>query len=101
MRYINGDGFYIALLELLPLKTLLYSTTLSYTRSIIFSRVFIFPSSHSIKERPLGALSNIINTKLIVPTHRPKVKSHKHAQNTSFLRVYTSEYTFEAAYYLQ
>jgi len=61
MRYINGDGFYIALLEPSPLETLLYSTALSYTRSIIFSKVFIFPSSYGIRERPLGALLNIIN----------------------------------------
>jgi hypothetical protein len=63
MRYINSDGFYIASLEPLPLETLLYSTTLSYTKSIIFSRVPIFPSSYSIRERPLGALPNIINIK--------------------------------------
>ena len=61
MRHINSDGFYIALLELLPLETPLYSTTLSYTKSIIFSKVPIFPSSYSIRERPLGALPNIIN----------------------------------------
>jgi hypothetical protein len=61
MRYINSDGFYIASLEPSPLETLLYSTTLSYTKSIIFSRVPIFPSSYSIRERPLGALPNIIN----------------------------------------
>ena len=63
MRYINGDGFYIALLELSPLKTLLYSITLFYTKSIVFFRVIMFPSSHSIKERPLGVLPNIINIK--------------------------------------
>ena len=61
MRYINGDGFYIAWLEPSPLETPLYSTTLSYTKSIIFSRVIIFPSSYSIRERPLGALPNITN----------------------------------------
>ena len=61
MRYIDSDGFYIASLEPLPLETPLYSTTLSYTKSIIFSRVPIFPSSYSIRERPLGALPNIIN----------------------------------------
>ena len=61
MRYINSDSSYIALLEPPPLETLLYSTALSYTKSIIFSRVIIFPSSHSIRERPLGALPNIIN----------------------------------------
>jgi len=63
MRYINGDGFYIALLELSPLETLLYSTTLSYIKSIIFSRVFIFPSSYSVRKRPLRALPDIINIK--------------------------------------
>jgi len=61
MRYINGDGSYIASLELSPLETLLYSTTLSYTKSIVFSRVATFPSSYSVRERPLGALPNIIN----------------------------------------
>jgi hypothetical protein len=61
MRHINGDNFYIALLKLLPLKTLLYSTALSYVKSIIFFKVLIFPSSYSIKERLLGALPNIIN----------------------------------------
>ena len=63
MRYINSDGFYIALLEPLPLETLLNSTTLSYTKSIVFSRVPMFPSGYSVKERPLGALPNIINIK--------------------------------------
>ena len=61
MQYINSDGFYIALLELLPLKTLLYFTTLFYVKSIIFFKVFIFPSGYSIRERPLRALPNIIN----------------------------------------
>ena len=61
MRYINGDGFYIALLELLPLETLLYSTALSYIKSIIFFRVIIFPFNYSVRERLLGALSNITN----------------------------------------
>ena len=61
MRYINGDSFYIALLKLSPLKTLLYFTTLSYTKSIIFFKVFIFPFSYNIRERPLKALFNIIN----------------------------------------
>ena len=61
MQYINGDSFYIALLELSPLKTLLYSTTLSHAKSIVFSRVLIFPSSYNIRERPLGVLPNIIN----------------------------------------
>ena len=61
MRHINGDGFYIALLKLSPLKTLLYSTTLSHIKSIVFSKVIIFPSSYSIREKPLKALPNIIN----------------------------------------
>ena len=61
MRYINGDGFYIALLELLPLETLLYSTVLSYIKSIVFFKVFMFPSGYSVKEKPLGALPDIIN----------------------------------------
>jgi len=63
MRYINSDSSYIALLEPPPLETPLYSTTLSYTKSIVFSRVFTFPSSYSVRERPLGALPNIINIK--------------------------------------
>jgi len=63
MRHINSDGFYIASLEPLPLKTPLYFTALSYTKSIIFSKVFIFPSGYSVRERPLGALLNIINIK--------------------------------------
>ena len=63
MRHINGNSFWIALLKLSLLKTLLYSTTLSYIKSIIFFRVLIFPFSYSIKERPLGALPNIINIK--------------------------------------
>jgi len=61
MRYINSNGFYIALLEPSPLETPLYSTTLSYTKSIVFSRVPIFPSGYSVRERPLGALPNITN----------------------------------------
>ena len=61
MRHINGDSFYIALLELLPLETLLYSTTLSHVKSIIFFRVLMFPSGHSVRERLLGALPDIIN----------------------------------------
>ena len=61
MQYINGDGFYIALLKLLFLETLLYFTALSYIKSIVFFRVFIFPFSYNIKERSLGALPNIIN----------------------------------------
>jgi hypothetical protein len=61
MRHINGDGFYIASLEPSPLETLLYSTALSYTKSIVFSRVPMFPFGYSIRERPLGALPNIIN----------------------------------------
>ena len=63
MRYINSDSFYIALLELLPLETLLYFTALSYAKSIIFFKVLMFPSGYSIRERPLGALFNIINIK--------------------------------------
>jgi len=63
MQYINSDGFYIALLKPLPLETLLYFTALSYTKSIVFSRVFMFPSGYSVKERPLEALPNIINIK--------------------------------------
>jgi hypothetical protein len=63
MRQINSNGFCIALLTLWPLETLLYSTTLSHTKSIVFSRVPIFPSSYSIRERPLGALPDIINIK--------------------------------------
>ena len=63
MQHINGDSFCIALLELLPLETLLYSTTLSYTKSIIFFRVFMFPSGYNIKKRPLKALPDIINIK--------------------------------------
>ena len=63
MQHINGNGFYIALLKLSPLETLLYSTALSYVKSIIFSKVLIFPSSYNIRERPLGALPNIINIK--------------------------------------
>jgi hypothetical protein len=61
MWYINSDSSYIASLGLLPLETILYSTTLSYTKSIIFSRVIILPSSYSVREIPLGALPNIIN----------------------------------------
>ena len=63
MWHINSDGFYIALLKLLLLETLLYSTALFHIKSIIFFRVLIFPSSYSVKERPLGALPNIINIK--------------------------------------
>ena len=63
MRYINGDSFYIALLELLFLKTPLYSTTLFYIKSIVFFKKFIFPFSYSIKERLLRALPDIINIK--------------------------------------
>ena len=63
MQYINGNGFCIALLELSLLETPLYSTTLSYVKSIIFFRVLIFPSGYSIRERPLGALPDIINIK--------------------------------------
>ena len=63
MRHINGDSFYIALLELSPLETLLYFTALSHAKSIVFFRVLMFPSSYNIRERPLGALSDIINIK--------------------------------------
>jgi hypothetical protein len=63
MQQINSNSFCIASLELLPLETLLYSTALSYTKSIVFFRVPMFPSSHNIRERPLGALPNIINIK--------------------------------------
>jgi hypothetical protein len=63
MRQINSNGFCIASLELLPLETPLYFTALSYVKSIIFSRVPMFPSGHNIKERPLGALPDIINIK--------------------------------------
>jgi hypothetical protein len=45
------------------LEILLYSTALSYAKSIVFFRVPIFPSSYNIRERPLGALPDIINIK--------------------------------------
>jgi hypothetical protein len=45
------------------LETLLYFTALSYAKSIVFFRVPMFPSSHSVKERPLEALPDIINIK--------------------------------------
>ena len=61
MRNINSNGSYIASLEPSPLETPLYSTALSYTKSIVFSRVIILPSSHGVRERPLGALPNITN----------------------------------------
>ena len=63
MRYINGNSFYIVLLKLLPLETLLYSTALFYVKSIVFFKVLIFPFSYSIRERPLRALPDIINIK--------------------------------------
>jgi hypothetical protein len=63
MQQINSDSFYIVLLELLPLETPLYSTALSYVKSIVFFKVPIFPSSYSVRERPLGALPDIINIK--------------------------------------
>ena len=63
MRYIDSNSFYIALLEPSPLETLLYFTALSYAKSIVFFKVPIFPSSYSVRERPLGALPNIINIK--------------------------------------
>ena len=61
MQHINGDSFCIAWLESLPLEILLYSTVLFYAKSIVFSRVFMFPSGYSVKERPLGALPDITN----------------------------------------
>ena len=61
MRHINSNSFCIALLELLLLETLLYFTVLSHIKSIVFFRVLMFPFGHRIKERPLGALPNIIN----------------------------------------
>jgi len=63
MRYIDSNGSYIASLEPPPLETLLYSTALFYTKSIVFSKVVIPPFNYSVKERPLGALLNIINIK--------------------------------------
>jgi hypothetical protein len=63
MQQINNNSFYIASLELSPLETLLYFTALFYAKSIVFSRVPIFPSSYSVRERPLGALPDIINIK--------------------------------------
>jgi hypothetical protein len=63
MWQINSDSFCIALLELSLLETLLYSTALSHVKSIIFFRVPIFPSSYSVRERPLRALPDIINIK--------------------------------------
>jgi len=49
------------LLGLSPLETILYSTALSYAKSIVFYRVVMLPSNYSIRERPLGALPDIIN----------------------------------------
>ena len=43
------------------METILYSITLSHIKSIVFYRVVMLPSSHSIKEIPLGALPNITN----------------------------------------
>jgi hypothetical protein len=63
MRQINSNGFCIVLLELSPLETLLYFTALSYAKSIVFSKVPIFPSGYNVRERPLGALPDIINIK--------------------------------------
>ena len=63
MRYIDSNSFYIALLEPSPLETLLYFTALSHAKSIVFFRVPMFPSSYSIRERPLEALSDITNIK--------------------------------------
>ena len=45
----------------MPLETVLYFTALSYAKSIIFFKIPIFPSSYSVRERPLGALPDIIN----------------------------------------
>jgi hypothetical protein len=45
------------------LETLLYFTALSHAKSIVFFRVPIFPSGYNIRERPLGALPDIINIK--------------------------------------
>jgi hypothetical protein len=61
MQQINGNGFCIALLELSSLEILLYFTALSHAKSIVFSRVPMFPSGHNVRERPLGALPDIIN----------------------------------------
>ena len=63
MQHIDSNGFCIAWLESSPLEILLYSTALSYAKSIVFSRVFMFPSGHSVRERPLGALPDITNIK--------------------------------------
>ena len=63
MRHINSNNFYIVLLKPSLLETLLYSTALFHAKSIIFSKVPIFPSSHSIRERLLGALPDITNIK--------------------------------------
>ena len=63
MRHINSNSFCIALLKLLPLETLLYSTALSHIKSIVFFRVFMFPFSYNIRERLLRALPDIINIK--------------------------------------
>jgi hypothetical protein len=63
MRQINNNGFCIASLKLSPLEILLYFTALSYAKSIVFFKVPMFPSSHSVRERPLGALPDIINIK--------------------------------------
>ena len=50
-----------SLIRTITFRNLLYSTTLSYIKSIVFFKVIIFPSSHNIRERPLGVLFNIIN----------------------------------------
>jgi len=63
MRHINSNSFCIASLEPPPLETLLYFTALFYTKSIIFFKITISPFSHSVKERLLRALFNIINIK--------------------------------------
>jgi hypothetical protein len=61
MQQINSNSFCIALLELSLLETPLYSTALSHAKSIVFFKVPIFPSGHSVRERPLRALPDIIN----------------------------------------
>jgi hypothetical protein len=52
-----------SLIRTITFRNLLYSTTLFYIKSIVLFKVIIFPSSHNIRERPLGALFNIINIK--------------------------------------
>ena len=52
-----------SLIKTITFRNLLYSTTLFYIKSIVFFKVIIFPFSYNIRERPLGALFNIINIK--------------------------------------